>query len=126
MIGGEFALPGMFMGALGVSLMVLGALMDFGFPFYMYTFMGLGAGVVSVVAFQWMSKFFKPKYIKAGTEELVGKKADVLKTVDADKMGQVKVEGQVWSASGERLFKTGEQVRVVGYEGVHLKVEAIK
>jgi membrane-bound serine protease (ClpP class) len=60
--------------------------------------------------------------VKGGPEELVGKVGTVM-SVLAPK-GEVRIEGQFWRAeslSGE--VKEGEQVEVVGREGLTLKVK---
>lgn len=128
MVGGEFALPGMFMGALGVTLMITGFLMDMSvFPSYVNYAVALVSGVVSMLLFRKLAEVFRPKYVSAGAEQLVGKTAVVVKEISSSKMGQVKIEGEVWSvsSSGEEIPQ-GSEVRIIGYEGVHLIAEALR
>jgi membrane-bound serine protease (ClpP class) len=61
--------------------------------------------------------------VKVGPEQLIGKTGTVL--MPFQPRGEVKVEGQIWRAmiiSGEA--KEGEQVEIVGREGLILKVKA--
>ena len=56
------------------------------------------------------------------TDALVGQKAIVFAEIKPHSPGQVKIKGEVWRAESEQQLKLGEEVEVVGFEGVTLKV----
>ena len=72
-------------------------------------------------------KFLKIGTTKTNVDSLIGKEGLVLKQINTFEIGQVKVEGQIWSArsseKGEIL--EGKRIRVEGIEGVKLIVSEI-
>jgi membrane protein implicated in regulation of membrane protease activity len=66
-----------------------------------------------------LRKYYQPSQIRSGVEALIGSKATVVSTVDADG-GQVKIGGEVWSAvgmDGHRPMPPGTAVTVVEVRG---------
>lgn len=63
--------------------------------------------------------------ISTNADRLVGRIGDAISDIeDAEKIGQVKVSGEIWSAkSGTTPISKGEKVRVLSIEGVKLIVE---
>ena len=61
--------------------------------------------------------------IPTNSDRVVGKVGEVIKKIDPDNYGEVKVLGSVWTACGKDVFKVGEKVRIKGIEGVKLIVE---
>lgn len=59
----------------------------------------------------------------ANVDRLKGSTALVIKSIDPDLGGQVKLEGEVWSARSPEAVPQGHKVRVVGVAGTHLEVE---
>jgi membrane-bound serine protease (ClpP class) len=53
-------------------------------------------------------------------DSLIGLHARVESTIDPS--GIVRVEGEAWSADADELIEAGRTVRIVGREGLHLKV----
>jgi membrane protein implicated in regulation of membrane protease activity len=66
-----------------------------------------------------LRKYYQPSQIRSGVEALIGSKATVVSTVDADG-GQVKIGGEVWSARSfdeSQVIEPGTRVDVVKIEG---------
>jgi membrane protein implicated in regulation of membrane protease activity len=66
-----------------------------------------------------LRKYYQPAKIRSGIEAIIGSKATVVSTVDADG-GQVKIGGEVWSAvilDGHRALPPGTSVTVVEVRG---------
>jgi len=60
--------------------------------------------------------------VKAGPEELVGKVGTVMSVLAPN--GEVRIEGQIWRAESVGTeVKEGEQVEIIGREGLTLKVK---
>ena len=88
--------------------------------------------VVSSIALIFLTKPILNKYVNkdeaipTNTNSLIGKKAKVIKDI-SDEVGQIKVEGEVWSAiSNDGLgIEKGKAVVIIGIDGVKLVVEKI-
>ncbi|AZI58036.1 NfeD family protein [Nakamurella antarctica] len=66
-----------------------------------------------------LRRFHGPASIKTGVEAIIGSKATVISTVDASG-GQVKIGGEIWTASGvegHRSLPPGTPVTVVEVRG---------
>ncbi|HEY5881306.1 MAG TPA: NfeD family protein [Nakamurella sp.] len=66
-----------------------------------------------------LRKYYQPSQTRTGIEAIIGSKATVVSTVDADG-GQVKIGGEVWSAvslDGHRALPPGTSVTVVEVRG---------
>lgn len=126
MFGGEFALPGYFMGAVGVAFIVCGLLLDLGIQSPEFIAIAtVFSGAISVLIFYWIGQRMKRRKIASGGEALIGETAIVMKPFEGGR-GLVKVKGEEWSAKVRDLkqtIKKGDRVKVVGFEGVHLMVE---
>ena len=75
-----------------------------------------------------VKKFFKNNdNTKMNNSSLIGKTGIVVKDIDAiNSIGQVKVNGELWSAFTEdENIKSGSTVSVLAIEGVKLKVKKI-
>jgi membrane-bound serine protease (ClpP class) len=71
-------------------------------------------------AFLW-HRTVKDRSVAAGAETLIG--ADATVRVPCRPDGQVQVHGEIWEALCEEGADAGETVRVVGREGLALRVE---
>ena len=73
-----------------------------------------------------VTKLFKTKDVKMNSDALIGKKGIVLKDIKGtDKIGQVKVSGEVWSAvagDDDEILKDSK-ITVVAISGVKLIVK---
>ena len=66
-----------------------------------------------------LRKYYQPAKIRSGIEAIIGSKATVVSTVDADG-GQVKIGGEVWSARAfdeDHAFEPGTRVEVLKIDG---------
>jgi membrane protein implicated in regulation of membrane protease activity len=81
-------------------------------------------GVAAVLeigeSFLWI-RYSQRRRIQAGAETLLGARAQVV-TACAP-LGQVRVQGELWSARCEAGAEPGSTVRVVGRDGLTLLVE---
>ena len=74
-------------------------------------------------------KFSGDKKVLTNSYSLINKKGIVLKDIDPKQsVGQVKVNGEIWSAKAENesVIKEGTEIEVVKIDGVKLVVSPIK
>ncbi len=72
------------------------------------------------------AKLFKTKDLPTNSDSLIGKTGTVLKEiVGPDNMGQIKVQGEIWSAicKDKKTFKVDETVIVDSIDGVKLVIK---
>ena len=88
--------------------------------------------LVSIVCFILCMIWVKPKLEtlrkknvqRTNADRLIGREGIVIVPLDAaEGKGQVKVDGQVWSAKAEEDFKEGTKITVKSIEGVKLVIE---
>lgn len=60
---------------------------------------------------------------KTNLDAAIGKTAIVIKKIDVNELGRVKVDGKEWTAKGEQLINKGEKVIILRIEGVKLIVK---
>lgn len=68
-----------------------------------------------------MQKFLTKNSISTNANSIIGKKAIVTKKVDVySEAGQIKVNGEIWTAIGENgaTYEKGSEVEVVAIDGV--------
>ena len=88
--------------------------------------------VISSIALIFFTKPLLNKYINkdeavpTNAYGLIGKKGKVIKEIN-DEVGQVKVNGEVWSAisENEMVIEKGKEVEVLKIDGVKLVVTSI-
>ncbi len=88
--------------------------------------------VISSIALIFLTKPLLNKYINkdetipTNAYSLIGKKGKVIKEIN-DEVGQVKVDGEVWSAisQNEMYIEKGKEVEILKIDGVKLIVTAI-
>ena len=92
-----------------------------------YEWVLIAVAVIAIAIFLIHFFFYKRKYAKQGTtgiESVIGEKCVVTEKVDNYAgCGQVKINGQLWSARGayeNDVFEEGEQLSIVAIEGVKL------
>ena len=76
----------------------------------------------------FVKKFVSTKDTKTNAFSIIGKKAIVVKSIDSiNSIGQIKVDGQVWSAQGENSIdiEEGSQVEILEIEGVKAIVRPV-
>ena len=83
--------------------------------------------VVSVISLLVMKPFtcrFKSFSITpTNSDRVIGKSAVVLKRIEKNKYGEVKVLGTVWTACSEEVIAIGSKVKILGIDGVKLIVK---
>lgn len=89
----------------------------------------LGVSALALALFKPLSsKFLKPRLSATNADRVIGAAALVTETIDnAQAQGQVKVNGQVWSARSAQdvVIHEGTDVRVLRIEGVKVIVETV-
>lgn len=61
-----------------------------------------------------------------GQEGLVGQKGEVRREIGDTRKGQILVAGELWQAIADKKIPVGQSVRVVGMEGLILRVEPLE
>lgn len=89
----------------------------------------LGVSALALALFKPLSsKFLKPRLSATNADRVIGAAALVTETIDnTQAQGQVKVNGQVWSARSARnvVIHEGTDVKVLRIEGVKVIVETV-
>ena len=87
----------------------------------------LGVSAMALALFKPLSsKFLKPRVSATNADRVIGSAALVTETIDnTQAKGQVKVNGQVWSARSAQdiVIPAGTDVKVLRIEGVKVIVE---
>ncbi|UCD05820.1 MAG: nodulation protein NfeD [candidate division WOR-3 bacterium] len=87
----------------------------------MYAVIIVAGFVIFILALGVRAQFRKRA---TGSDGMVGE-IGTAKTDIKDDGGTVYVHGEFWNAASEKLIKRGQQVRVIGVEGMTLKVEVM-
>ena len=90
-------------------------------------------GLVSVLSLIFTRpvalKYLKPKQVKTNVDAVPGKEGIVVSPIrPVEGIGQIKVEGMVWSAKpedGKSTFEVGDRVQIVKVEGVKAVIRAL-
>ena len=119
--GGEIVTLGFFLGpiALAALLATLVAVAGASVPLQIGTFVAGSIASLAVVRPIARRHMHTPPQIRTGTAALVGARAIVLETVDADS-GKVKIGGEVWSARAfdeDEVIEEGKRVEVMRIDG---------
>ena len=69
-------------------------------------------------------KFIHVKDTHSNTDALIGRVGIVTVPISPLQFGQVKINGEIWTASAETELAKGQQVKVVAIDGVKLRVQA--
>ncbi|NLO22697.1 MAG: NfeD family protein [Syntrophomonadaceae bacterium] len=68
-------------------------------------------------------KLFKSEDIPTNTEALIGQHGVSLNEIKPLHYGQVKLNGEIWTAASDEEITEGSRVEVIGIEGVKLLVK---
>ena len=79
------------------------------------------AAVVELAELSFWIRFSRRRRIQVGAETLVGGEGEVVR--ECRPLGQIRLDGELWEARCEQGADIGEQVRVVGRDGLTLVVE---
>lgn len=114
----------------GVMAVVFGSviLMDSGVPGFgintgLIVAMALSAAFVFAVIVYLVTRSLKKPTV-SGTEMVIGEAAEVISDF-VDGHGRVHLDGEDWQATGPATLTLGQRARVVGIDGLKLKVEPI-
>jgi membrane-bound serine protease (ClpP class) len=129
MMVGEMLMPSF--GALGIGgiiAFVVGSIMliDIEAPGYGVSWQLIGgvalAAASMLLLLMTMFARSRQRPVATGREEMIGSQAQVIEWRSG--AGRVRIHGEIWSARGPAALKRGQAVRVVGIDGLTLKVEA--
>ncbi len=117
----------------GIVSMIIGSLMLFNtydLPALRVSLSVVVAAALTTAAFFVfaLGMALKAKRTKptTGREGLIGEQGVALSHLGPDEEGQVKLHGEIWRAISTQSVRKGERIRVVGVEGLTLKVEPIR
>lgn len=68
-------------------------------------------------------RFIKTKDTHSNTKALIGQIGVVTSTITAQEYGQVKVNGEIWTAAANESLEVDSRVKITGIDGVKLLVE---
>lgn len=129
----EIAHPGLFLClsfAIGASFAAMASYYDFDFVVQCSIAL-LGTLIGFFVLYAWlrMTGYAGPGIGShhSGVDVLPGKRAVVIKTIQPDVFGQVKINGEIWSARSvhNQLIAQGTLVEVVYQRGAHVVVKEL-
>jgi membrane-bound serine protease (ClpP class) len=83
----------------------------------------IAAGVLEIAEAGFWIWFSKRRQSSVGTGTLVGKTAVTI--TSCRPFGQVRVDGEIWTAKCEEGASAGEEVYVVGLDGLTLRVSPL-
>jgi membrane protein implicated in regulation of membrane protease activity len=63
--------------------------------------------------------------IRTNCDRYIGKKVIVYEPITAQKMGAIKIYGDIWPATSNEIIAVGEQVEVISYSGNHFIVKKV-
>jgi len=79
------------------------------------------AGIISFLVYLAAKAYKNP--VVTGEEGIIGQEGEVRTSIRPGHPGKVFVFGEYWNATGDTEIQTGQKVKVVGREGMTLKVE---
>jgi len=68
-------------------------------------------------------RFIKTRDTHSNIKALIGQTAIVTSTITAYEFGQVKVNGEIWTAAANEYLEVDSRVKITGIDGVKLLVE---
>lgn len=70
-----------------------------------------------------MKKFKKFDFQPTNSDRVIGKIGEVVKKISKNEYGEVKVFGNIWTATSDDVIDVGSKVKVVSIDGVKLIVK---
>lgn len=101
--------------AIGVSFITGNFLIQFA------CFVVLGI-ILLIVSKPFVKKILYKKEEKTNVDRIIGMTGVVTKNFDEMKIGEVKVDGKIWTAISDEVFKEKQKVKVLEITGSKLKV----
>ena len=84
----------------------------------------LVVSIVSLILTKPVMKAFRKTDIEpTNSDRVIGKSGEVIKKISNNEYGEVKVFGNVWTATSKQNLSVGDKVKVISIEGVKLIVE---
>jgi membrane protein implicated in regulation of membrane protease activity len=113
--------------AIAALVMVFLSFLPIPFIYQVMIFLAISA-VLLIFTRPVALKKFKTGREKTNVDSLVGKQALVTKKIEEFEKGEVKLNGQIWSARSENgsVINEGEKCEVLRIEGVHAIVRIIQ
>lgn len=114
--------------ALGaIAAMFVSVIVPDGYLLQLAVFFGISILMVFTIR-NYAVKKFKTQTIKTNVNSLIGKRVLVTETIEEFKYGQVKVDGNYWTAKSEHgdIIEKDETVEIVEISGVKLIVRKVK
>lgn len=69
---------------------------------------------------------YRNKEEKTNTESLVGKQFVLLSEIDENKLGEIKINGVVWSCKSDKFIPANSKIEVVAIDGNKLVVKSVE
>ena len=82
--------------------------------------------ILLVITKPAMNKMLKEKETKLNLERIIGMEGIVREKIEKNKIGEVKVDGKLWSAVSDVKIPVNSVVKAISMEGVKLVVEKVK
>ena len=82
--------------------------------------------ILLVITKPAMNKMVKEKETKLNLERIIGMEGIVTEEIEKNKIGEVKVDGKLWSAISDVKIPVNSVVKAISIEGVKLVVEKVK
>lgn len=79
-----------------------------------------------IVTKPFIKKIRKRKIIPTNLDRVIGKNGIVTKEITKDTYGEIKVDGNIWTATSKEKIEKDSKAKVLKIEGVKLIVEKIK
>lgn len=126
----EASQPGFFVAVPGTTLIVLGTVtllipefaQEWAPAIIVVT--ALISSIITITFYRRIAPGQKP--FSTSMDVLAGREGIVVKTISPDSIsGKVKIDSQIWSATGDSVIEAGKKVRVISTAGVHVKVREV-
>ena len=112
------------------GLFFIGEIATVGFLIFWFGVGALIAMVVSIFATKpFVKKFVDVKKTNTNVYSIIGKKAFVIKNIDPiHSVGQIKINGEVWTAESEnnQIIEEGSEVEILEIKGVKAIVKPVQ
>ncbi len=109
--------------SIGALIAFILAIVGFGVVYQIGAFVGVS--ILLLLSVRPIAKnYFRTNLVNTNADRLIGKVATCTKEVRPGERGEVKVDGQFWTAvtSGDEIVLVDEKVEILAIEGVKLIV----
>ena len=117
----------MFWPGIGAFFAFIVNILGFSFPVQLGVF-AISTALMIIFMKPLVKKIFRTKDVPMNNNAMIGKQAIVIKQIDnLNSKGQVKVNGELWSALSvdDSIIEENSNVEIVGIDGVKLKVKKV-